>query len=131
MAALLEQMEIMGNPKAMSAIERARAERRRTIRWMSWMRLKITIEGQPLEFILRQPPENRKRLREALRAVERGSAFPEPLEDELEGFYKLKVERFRLILQSVTSRTGPGFRVVFAERRKVAYEIFSQLLGLE
>jgi mRNA-degrading endonuclease RelE of RelBE toxin-antitoxin system len=95
------------------------------------MKLRVTIEEQPLEFIRRQPPENRKRLRDALRAVERGSAFPEPLEDQLEGFYKLKVERFRLILQSVTGREGPGFRVVFAERRKVVYEVFSQLLGLE
>jgi len=94
-------------------------------------KLKITIEQQPLEFIRRQPPENRKRLRDVLRAVERGTVFPEPLEDELEGFHKLKVERFRLILQSVTSRDGPGFRVVFAERRKVVYEMFSQLLGLE
>jgi mRNA-degrading endonuclease RelE of RelBE toxin-antitoxin system len=95
------------------------------------MRLKITIEQQPLEFIRRQPPANRKRLREVLRAVERGSVFPDPLEDELEGFYKVRVERYRLILQSVTSQAGPGFRVVFAERRKVVYEMFSQLLGLE
>jgi mRNA-degrading endonuclease RelE of RelBE toxin-antitoxin system len=89
------------------------------------MRLKITIEQQPLEFIRRQPPANRKRLREVLRAVERGSVFPDPLEDELEGFYKVRVERYRLILQSVTSQAGPGFRVVFAERRKVVYEMFS------
>ena len=95
------------------------------------MRLIITIEQQPLEFLQRQPPENRKRLRDALRAVERGSLFPEPLEDQLEGFYKLKVEHFRLILQSVASRDGPGFRVVYAERRKVVYEMFSQILGLE
>jgi mRNA interferase RelE/StbE len=95
------------------------------------MKIIITIEQQPLDFIRRQPPENRKRLRDALCAVERGSMFPEPLEDSLEGFYKLKVGRFRLILQSVSNRDGPGFRVVFAERRKVVYEIFSQLLGLE
>jgi mRNA-degrading endonuclease RelE of RelBE toxin-antitoxin system len=95
------------------------------------MRIEITIEQQPLEFIKRQPPETRKRLREALHAVERGKPFPEPLEDDLEGFYKVKVERCRLILQSVGGQPGPRFRVVFAERRKVAYEVFSQLLGLE
>ena len=95
------------------------------------MRICVTIEQQPLEFIRRQPPENRKRLRDALRAVERGIVFPDPLEDPLEGFYKLKVEHFRLILQSVASQAGPGFRVIFAERRKVVYEIFSQILGLE
>ncbi len=95
------------------------------------MRLKITMEQQPLEFIRRQPPANQKRLREVLRAVERGSVFPDPLEDELEGFYKVRLERYRLILQAVTGQAGPGFRVVFAERRKVVYEMFSQLLGLD
>jgi hypothetical protein len=95
------------------------------------MKVRITLEQQPLEFIKRQPPENRKRLRDALHAVERGAVFPEPLEDELEGFYKLKVERSRLILQSANSEEGPSFRVVFAERRKVVYEMFSQILGLE
>jgi mRNA-degrading endonuclease RelE of RelBE toxin-antitoxin system len=95
------------------------------------MKVKITLEQQPLDFIRCQPPENRKRLRDALHAVERGAAFPEPLEDELEGFYKLKVERYRLILQSVASHEGPRFRVIFAERRKVVYEMFSQILGLE
>jgi mRNA-degrading endonuclease RelE of RelBE toxin-antitoxin system len=95
------------------------------------MKVKLTLEQQPLEFIKRQPPQNRKRLRDALHAVERGAAFPEPWEDELEGFYKMKVERYRLILQSVTSEEGPRFRVVFAERRKTVYEMFSQILGLE
>jgi mRNA-degrading endonuclease RelE of RelBE toxin-antitoxin system len=95
------------------------------------MRIEITIEQQPLEFIKRQPPETRKRLREALHAVEQGKTFPEPLENDLEGFYKLKVDRFRLILQSVSGKHGPRFRVVFAERRNVAYEIFGQILGLE
>jgi mRNA-degrading endonuclease RelE of RelBE toxin-antitoxin system len=94
------------------------------------MKIKVTLEQQPVEFIKRQPPQNRKRLRNALHAVERGVAFPEPLEDELEGFYKVKVERYRLILQSVASEEGPCFRVVFAERRKTVCEMFSQILGL-
>jgi hypothetical protein len=95
------------------------------------MKVKIILERQPLIFIKRQPPENRKRLCDSLHAVERGMAFPELLEDELEGFYKLKVERYRLILQSTTSQEGLSFRVIFAERRKVVYEMFSQILGLE
>jgi mRNA-degrading endonuclease RelE of RelBE toxin-antitoxin system len=95
------------------------------------MRIKVTIEPQPPEFIQRQPPETRKRLREAIHAVERGEVFPKPLEDELDGFYKLKVERFRIIIQSASEAGGPFFRNVFAERRKVVYELFSQILGLE
>jgi hypothetical protein len=95
------------------------------------MKIKVTLEQQPVEFIKCQAPQSRKRMRDALHAVERGAVFPEPLEDELEGFYKLKVESFRLILKSASSKDGPHFRVVFAERRKAVYEMFSQLLGLE
>ncbi len=95
------------------------------------MKIKVTIEPQPRQFIQRQPPEIRKQLREAVHAVERGEIFPAPLEDELDGFYKLKVNRHRIIIQSVADAEGPFFRVVFAERRKAVYELFSQILGLE
>ena len=70
-------------------------------------------------------------MREALHALESGESFPEPLEDELEGFYKLKVDRIRLIVQMEPGTSGPVFKVVFAERRKAVYELFSQILGLE
>ena len=93
--------------------------------------MKVTVEPQPREFIGRQPPDARKQLREAIHALENGEVFPEPLEDELEGFYKLKVNRYRLIVQSVAAAGGPFFRIVFAERRKAIYELFSQILSLE
>ena len=93
--------------------------------------MKVTVEPQPREFIGRQPPDARKHLREAIHALENDKVFPEPLEDELEGFYKLKVNRYRLIVQSVAAEDGPFFRIVFAERRKAVYELFSQILSLE
>lgn len=95
------------------------------------MRIEVIIENQPREFIQRQPPETRKQLRDALHALESGKLFPEPLEDELEGFYKLKVNRHRIILQSDAGDSGPRFKIVFAERRKVVYKLFSQIMGLE
>jgi mRNA interferase RelE/StbE len=95
------------------------------------MKTEVLIEEQPRKFIQRQPPEMRKQLREALHALERGIVFPEPLEDELEGFYKLKVGRHRLSLQMGSTQAGPRFKVIFAERRKLVYEVFSQILGLE
>jgi len=94
------------------------------------MKIKVTLDDRPLAFIRCQSPDSRRALREALHAVEKGEAFPEPLENQLEGFYKFKVSDFRLILQSVPSETGPGLRVVFAERRAVVYELFRRLLGL-
>lgn len=63
------------------------------------MKTKVTLDAQPLDFIRRQPPESKRALREALRDVESGHAFPIPLEDDLEGFYKVRVGDYRLILQ--------------------------------
>jgi mRNA-degrading endonuclease RelE of RelBE toxin-antitoxin system len=93
--------------------------------------MKVTVEPQPRAFIRRQPPATRQQLREALHAIECGKMFPEPLEDELEGFYKVRVENCRLIVQHVAGEAGPFFRVVFIERRSVVYEMFRQIIGLE
>jgi hypothetical protein len=94
------------------------------------MKIEVELGEQPLEFIRRQPPDTKRALRDALHGVERGKTFPEPLDDPLDGFYKLKVSDCRMILQSAPSKSGPRFRVVFAERRSVVYELFKQLLGL-
>lgn len=95
------------------------------------MKVKVTLDDQPLDFIRRQPPDARRALREALHEVESGRQSPMPLEDQLEGFYKVRVGNFRLILQSVSSGAGAGFRVIFAERRRFVYILFAQLLGLD
>jgi mRNA-degrading endonuclease RelE of RelBE toxin-antitoxin system len=95
------------------------------------MKIEVLVEAQPLAFIRRQSPDARKRLCAAIHAIERGDSFPDPLEDELEGFYKLRVENCRLILQHESGVAAPLFKVVFAERRSVVYEMFRQIVGLE
>ncbi len=95
------------------------------------MKIEVLVEAQPLAFVRRQSPDARKKLRAAIHDIERGAAFPEPLEDELEGFYKLRVENCRLILKHESSGAAPLFKVVFAERRSVVYELFRQIIGLE
>ena len=95
------------------------------------MKTRVTLDDQPLKFIRQQAPGSRRALREALHAVEAGRRFPEPLEGQLEGFYKLRVAGYRMVLQAVPGGSGPGFRVIFAERRNVVYVLFSQLLGIE
>ena len=95
------------------------------------MKIEVIVETQPLAFIRRQPPDSRKKLRAAIHAIERGDFFPDPLEDELEGFYKLRVENCRLILKHESGSKTPLFKVVFAERRSVVYELFRQIVGLE
>ena len=98
---------------------------------MKMTKIEVIIEEQPLAFIRRQSPDARKRLRAAIHAIERGDFFPDPLEDELEGFYKLRMENCRLILKHESGDKAPIFKVVFAERRSVVYEMFRQIIGLE
>ncbi len=98
---------------------------------MKMRKIEVIVEAQPLAFIRRQSPDARKRLREAIHAIERGETFPEPLEDELEGFYKMRVENCRLILQQESGGKAALFKVVFAERRSVVYEMFRQIIALE
>ena len=59
-------------------------------------------------------------------AIRYGLLYPEgtpqlvlvdPLDDELEGFYKMRVENCRLILKHESGEKAPLFKVVFAERR--------------
>jgi len=95
------------------------------------MKIEVLVEAQPIAFIRRQPPDATKRLRAAIHAIERGDSFPDALEDELEGFYKLRVENCRLILKHESGDKAPLFKVVFAERRSVVYEMFRQIIGLE
>ena len=98
---------------------------------MKTTKIEVIIEEQPLAFIRRQSPDTRKRLRAAIHAIERGDSFPDPLDDELEGFYKLRVENCRLILKHESGDKAPLFKVVFAERRSVVYELFRQIIALE
>jgi mRNA-degrading endonuclease RelE of RelBE toxin-antitoxin system len=98
---------------------------------MKMRKIEVIVESQPLAFIRRQSPDARKRLRAAIHAIENGDAFPDPLDDELEGFYKLRVENYRLILQHESGDTAPLFKIVFAERRSVVYELFRQIIALE
>jgi mRNA-degrading endonuclease RelE of RelBE toxin-antitoxin system len=95
------------------------------------MKIEVIIEEQPLAFIRRQAPDVRKKLRAAIHGIERGETFPEPLTDELDGFYKVRVENCRLILKDEPGATAPLFKVVFAERRSLVYEMFRQILNLE
>jgi len=98
---------------------------------MKTRKIEVFVEEQPLAFIRRQSPDARKRLRAAIHENERGEAFPEPLEDELEGFYKMRVENCRLILKHESGDKAPLFKIVFAERRSVVYEMFRQIIALE
>lgn len=94
------------------------------------MKISLTLDDQPLAFLRRQPPEARQALRAALHAVEAGEREPVALEGELDGFYKVRVGSYRLVLAALPGAEGPRYRVIFAEKRDVVYVLFAELLGL-
>ena len=70
-------------------------------------------------------PVPRKTLRTALRelAQDRGDILP--LEKPLDGFYRLRVGRYRIIFHYIVVDGVRVARCDYAERRNLVYELFS------
>jgi mRNA interferase RelE/StbE len=93
--------------------------------------LRIRLAAQVVEFVRRQAPEPRRRLRQAIRDLAAGRGDVKPLEGPLQEYCRLRVGPYRIILRYATAKT---VECVFAERRGLVYEVFAetmvdQLLG--
>jgi mRNA-degrading endonuclease RelE of RelBE toxin-antitoxin system len=86
--------------------------------------LKVELESQVITFVRKQAPEPRRRLREALRASTRSRGDIKGLEPPLEEYQRLRVGPYRIIFR----QAGDRVRCVFAERRGIVYEVFSEIL---
>jgi mRNA interferase RelE/StbE len=60
-------------------------------------RITIELEQQVVDFIRSLPPQPRQNLRRAVKNLQRENGDIRALEGELEGFYRLRVQRYRLI----------------------------------
>ena len=87
--------------------------------------MKVELSEQVVDFVRRLPPEPRRRLRQALRDLARERGDIKPLEGPLEGYCRLSVGAYRIVLSYTSQRT---IQCVFAERRSVVYELLVQLL---
>jgi mRNA-degrading endonuclease RelE of RelBE toxin-antitoxin system len=87
--------------------------------------VKVELSEQVVDFVRRLPPEPRQRLRRALRDLARERGDVKPLEGPLEGYCRLRVGAYRIVLSYATQRT---IQCVFAERRSIVYELLVQLL---
>ena len=76
-------------------------------------------------FLVRLAPTPRLRLREAMGKLRTEGGDIRVLEGDLSGFYRLKRGRYRVIFCYAEPRT---IGCIFAEERKLVYEIFSALL---
>jgi mRNA interferase RelE/StbE len=89
----------------------------------------IELEQQVVEFIRSLPPQPRKALRRALRDLEKEKGNIRALEGELQGFYRLRVQRYRIIFFYHIRDEKRTIRCVYAAPRSIIYEVFAQQIS--
>ena len=92
------------------------------------MKTKVELDPQVVGLVRSLAPDPRKRMRAALRELEREKGDLKQLDAELAAYTRLRVGPFRVILRFYSVRGQRIIRCVYAERRSVVYELFSQLL---
>ena len=92
------------------------------------MKTKVELDPQVVAFVRSLAPDPRKRMRAALRELEREKGDLKQLEAELAAYARLRVGPFRVILRFYGVRGQRIIRCVYAERRSVVYELFAQIL---
>ena len=86
------------------------------------------MDPQVAEFVRSLAPEPRRRLRAALRGLEEEAGDLKQLEADLSGYARLRVGSYRVILRFYIDASQRMARCIFAERRAVVYELFSEIL---
>ena len=97
--------------------------------------IKVELERQVVDFIRSLAPEQRQAIRRSLKNLEEEEGDIRALEGELEGFYRLRVLRYRIIFVYHVRSKNRIIRCVYAAPRSIIYEVFAQrfreLLRLE
>lgn len=95
------------------------------------MKTRVELDPQVAAFVRSLAPELRKRLRAGLRGLEQEKGDLKQLEADLDGYTRLRVGGFRVIVRFYAEGGRRTARCVFAERRPVVYELFSEILRSE
>ncbi len=85
---------------------------------------RIELSPQVADFLRKLAPAPRKTVRMALRALAQDEGDILPLEKPLEGFYRLRVGRYRVVFHYVQQDGIRVARCDYAERRPLVYECF-------
>ncbi|MDQ6913006.1 MAG: hypothetical protein M3119_09460 [Verrucomicrobiota bacterium] len=88
--------------------------------------MKIELEAQVVRFTRSLAPEPHRLIREAIRQLERDEGDIRALEGELEGFYRLRAGRYRIIFFYRITNRRRTIRCVYAAPRHLVYEVFAQ-----
>lgn len=88
--------------------------------------MKISASDQVAAWLTALPPQTKKRVRAALRALVKGKGDIKGLQGDLEGFSRLRIGGIRILHRQVSVRET---RLEYANTRDVVYEMFRQLLA--
>lgn len=93
--------------------------------------MKVNVAHQVREYVKRLAPDSRKRLRRAIRELEHENGDIKALEEDLHGYYRVKVRSYRIIFAyRGTKRTGPPeIDCLLCEHRSTVYEAFAATAG--
>jgi mRNA interferase RelE/StbE len=81
---------------------------------------RVVIAPAPAEVIRALPPEVKRSIRNALRALSDDPELGRPLRGELEGLWRYRVRRFRIVYQ--VERSKRTLRVLAVGHRERVYE---------
>jgi mRNA interferase RelE/StbE len=90
--------------------------------------IRVELEQQVVDYIRSLPPEPRRVIRRSLKNLEKEKGDIRALEGDLEGFYRLRVLRYRIIFFYQVQIERKTIRCVYAAPRSIVYEVFAQRL---
>jgi len=88
--------------------------------------MRIEIEQRVLEFVGSLAPEPRRGICNSLRHRGEEKGEIRALEGDLEGFYRLRIGRYRIIFSYRRERRSQIIRCIYAGHRSLIYEVFAQ-----
>lgn len=91
--------------------------------------IEVRIQQEVLDFLRALAPEPRKALRNAIRGLSEEEGDIVALTDDLEGYHRLRVGRYRVLFRYEVE--GPVRRIVcvYAAPRRWVYEVFHSRLS--
>ncbi len=92
------------------------------------MKAEVQWSDQVAKFVASLAPDSRKALRAGMRGLQTDKGDTRDLADDLLGYKRLKVGKFRVIYREAFERGRPVRKCLFAERRNLVYELFAAML---
>ena len=87
--------------------------------------MKISASEQVASWLCGLPPQNKRRVRHALRGLAKGRGDVKGLQGPLEGFNRLRVGGLRIIYRQTS---GKEILLEYANTRDAVYELYEQIL---